>query len=768
MKIWIFLGCAAGNIFYNAGALAQNAQNQPKKIPFVEKKQEISAPKYFSFLGPMAAVFRYFFFLRNNVSFPEKVLVPQTENPSSDVLPEQPPPEQPPLPSLPPPAPALPPSPSLTSQENFPTQQNTSQLRYEEEIKEIFHKHKSFAEKHQDVIFAGAPHLSYRCYDYANQEINLKNYEKNYFKAILDLKYDLDVAENQCDWTAKEIIARELLEIIGGKYGTVGLNPADPYSSDPEMRKIVNFQNMAALHGAMAMLLMAIQRKTTEICKKNLKNLKKQEEENLRRLYIGEDLSLDAAFANDLKTIEIDLHEKIFEMNVPKLTYAHHYIDDIIELAKVLSNPILLEEFIVMLTKEIHQNWHGFFEGNFQQDKSLYLKTVAMFVEKNFDFQDKEFLKSMVLNFFEEIYHKVERLSKYRNNEINLKLRDCNGRDIFGNRDVCTYNSSLELVRQEQANESFVAFGGMFDCSKIDDIVNASNDKAKILLFIPYNHFDEHGQYIHSREYYNEELRKNKQMLANLSDQINKCKGDIDEFLKDAQNATTQTKKLLKIITTNKNKFFIPAKQKNEFDRLTRQFDNLVYQINQLKETHEAELKDIMPMIINLFPTNDLSSKVRTQVAYLVEVIHLNQWMADSPFLLKSSKKKIAIKRDIEDKLMYQFTYSWRVNDRPIFTASENLTPLKLLFAGKDGDKMRFILGALGLSLAYFASEDKTQTLQWPTKKFFNEISGKLNEEAFIDLKLQCFYITNPFAAIVGQAGLNNHARLILHYRHSQ
>jgi Lhr-like helicase len=95
---------------------------------------------------------------------------------------------------------------------------------------------------------------------------------KNNFKQMLNLYHDLFVAENKCDWTATENIAKTLLDIIN-KYGA----PPDENTRDEVMQKMVDYQNMAMLHAAMALQRIAVQRKTTEICKAQLGNLTTQE-----------------------------------------------------------------------------------------------------------------------------------------------------------------------------------------------------------------------------------------------------------------------------------------------------------------------------------------------------------------------------------------------------------------------------------------------------------------------------------------------------------
>jgi hypothetical protein len=71
----------------------------------------------------------------------------------------------------------------------------------------------------------------------------------------------------------------------------------------------------------------------------------------------------------------------------------------------------------------------------------------------------------------------------------------------------------------------------------------------------------------------------------------------------------------------------------------------------------------------------------------------------------------------------------------------------------------------MGISLITFDDSSLHQSTPfWPKQRFFNETTMNFAETAFIDLALGYFRILNPFSAIVGQAGFNDHGKLILQY----
>ncbi|MDR2806629.1 MAG: hypothetical protein LBB11_00535, partial [Puniceicoccales bacterium] len=314
----------------------------------------------------------------------------------------------------------------------------------------VFKDHRTFQDEHRQVIFAGATHLSYRCYDYANRTISLKKYQKNYFKAMLDLKYDLDVAENQCNWAAKEIIARELLEIIGGKYGST---EAYAQGNTSEMQAMIDYQDMVTLHAATAALEMAIQRKSMEICKSHLKLT----DEDLCKVYADNSrcsMALDTPLEEYLKKLNMVLPGS-FEIDEPLLLGTPR-VKDIIALAKLLCNPKLLEVALSTIA------YPDIIHNHAPQDRSLYIKAITHLIDTYFKIPPgKEFLKKIATNYFIKIYDRIEHFLEFAKPQVKLKLRDCNGKDIFGNKNVCSYNATLELIRREPTNKNFIATGGM-------------------------------------------------------------------------------------------------------------------------------------------------------------------------------------------------------------------------------------------------------------------------------------------------------------------
>ncbi|MDR2807210.1 MAG: hypothetical protein LBB11_03580 [Puniceicoccales bacterium] len=526
----------------------------------------------------------------------------------------------------------------------------------------VFYSHYTFEKEHPNVIFAGVSNLSYRYYNNEARTINREKYQENYFKVMLDLKYDLDVAENQCNWTAKETIAQELLEIIG-KYGSTGINRVGENNS--ALQEMIDYQDMVTLHAAIVVLEMAMQRKTTEICKLHCNHLG---EMDLKRVFNSSSPStpLDTSLQAYLR----NANAAQFKINEPVLPYSTR-VGDIIALAKLLCNPKLLRTAIAGILRADKQQIY-----TSQQDRTLYEKTIINFVNRNFNVTGKEFLKRIATNYFMKTYDKIEHFLRFTEPSIKLKLRDCNGKDIFNNIKVCSYNSALELIRRERANESFIAFGGMFEYSDISRILNLGNPEFTTCTWnCQYTHFNEDG---------------------------------------------TQVSQ----------------------------------QVQSYAKTHES-------ILAILTSTNDLSSRIRAHAAYLVFVTNINHWIEIHRF---PSSFKVKVDQEIANTISHLLKIIKPINYQPYQPTTIRWTPLKLLCYRNCYEKVDLICGAAGMSLTLFMydSEDKESI----KKSFFNEITTmeSNNNDAFKNLGLTCIHIVNPFASIVGQAGFNNHGRLILQY----
>jgi hypothetical protein len=73
------------------------------------------------------------------------------------------------------------------------------------------------------------------------------------------------------------------------------------------------------------------------------------------------------------------------------------------------------------------------------------------------------------------------------------------------------------------------------------------------------------------------------------------------------------------------------------------------------------------------------------------------------------------------------------------------------------------MLAALGMSVIVFGKKGSDSVPKSRLEKqFFNETTTKIQEHACVNLPLECIHIINLFSFVVGHAGLNGHARLIL------
>ncbi|MDR2807209.1 MAG: hypothetical protein LBB11_03575, partial [Puniceicoccales bacterium] len=167
---------------------------------------------------------------------------------------------------------------------------------------------------------------------------------------------------------------------------------------------------------------------------------------------------------------------------------------------------------------------------------------------------------------------------------------------------------------------------------------------------------------------------------------------------------------------------------------------------------------------INFTPTNDLSSRIRAHISYLVFAANINHWMKNNG--LFPLNLEICIDQNVEKRIEHFYNPSIDKTEIDHYWS----TPLKLLvnkfyknnvFSERvRKEKIDHIFRALGISLAYFSND-----LKRSQKVFFNEITMENKDDgAFQDLSLLCIYIANPFSGIIGQAGFNGHGRLILQY----
>jgi hypothetical protein len=325
---------------------------------------------------------------------------------------------------------------------------------------------KAFEEKHPDVIFAGYPELEkeYKCYKIGGG-VEISPYYINPFQRMRVLVYDLNIAENQCNWRAKGLLAQEILDTIGGKYGQINLSDED---SIKEMR-------MAALHASMALYTIKIQRKTTELCKKHVGIT----EEKLKELYpqiirSSEDLKLDEPLKRYIETVDPNKPETNSDellIKKPRFAYTENNLEEIYELGVLLSNPNVAKE---VCYRAWYEHLIAVLNNRSQPDSyQLYMQHAKKFIGETFNFEGEEYLKQLVMEYFVKLYKKAEQLFRYPKESICLKLRDCGARDIFGNTNVCSYNVLLELIRRNPDNAEFVSAGGMYDAQEIIELAKA-------------------------------------------------------------------------------------------------------------------------------------------------------------------------------------------------------------------------------------------------------------------------------------------------------
>ncbi|MDR1367001.1 MAG: hypothetical protein LBJ13_03810 [Puniceicoccales bacterium] len=565
-----------------------------------------------------------------------------------------------------------------------------------------FRAHRSFEQQYPNIILAGAKNLSYRCHTQSMGISNLLQNSKNPFETMLNLKHDLSVAENQCDWGAKETIAKALLAIIE-KYGTL------PQSIDsPEMQEMVDAQNMAALHAAIALKQVLIQKKTTEICKANHNLSQNELYKSLIRRSIEQDLGLDQSLEQYLKTAENSaflMGGSIFP------TGPNGQLNDIMELAKIIDNTKFMDAIFtdVITHPDAKQN-----------SKYSYKNAVMKFIDQNFNFAGKEFLRKLALDYFMKIYDKAAHFLRVLASSSRFKLRDYNGRDIYGNINVCTYCSTFELIRSNPGNKNFIAFGGMFDMSEIDKVLNNAcrENGYQFNLYSPYKRHDENGRKVYD-----------------TTEEREKWNKKINDFIESHIQPPSHTCYLR--CTKDGKAFFLTHEEYEEYKKFNE----------------SAQPKPL----IDLFCTNDLSSRIRVETSYLVWANNMNEWIQRSPFLQSGTKEKFLI--PIYKTILPRLSHGK-------LTVCEALQDYTLpVFGGMCcvQSKQHVMFVAYGISVVVF-NEPLNRETYWPKKRFLIETTWNFSESAWVDLELICMHVATPFAPCIGNVGFNNHARLIFQY----
>jgi hypothetical protein len=185
-------------------------------------------------------------------------------------------------------------------------------------------------------------------------------------------------------------------------------------------------------------------------------------------------------------------------------------------------------------------------------------------------------------------------------------------------------------------------------------------------------------------------------------------------------------------------------------------------------------------IIVNRCPTNDLSSRMRIYLSCLVFQENLNKTLGQTRLIKSEAKDKLSYSLyEMYDKLHgrnINLNDGKRVTNPPVlYLLGTDISSGKQKELWKStGVDYRDVVAPLGISIAQFFIYD-LHTNKWSYKKFFNEIpllwdpkdTSKFLwpfEEKEKEIPLLNAYITNPFDSIVGMAGFNEHARLILQY----
>jgi hypothetical protein len=318
-----------------------------------------------------------------------------------------------------------------------------------------------------------------------------------------------------------------------------------------------------------------------------------------------------------------------------------------------------------------------------------------------------------------KIYDKVEHfLNVVKSSSIRLKLRGCNGGDISGNGDVCSYCSTLELIRRNPGNEDFIAFGGMFDMETINKIMEDVPSTNRISLSLPYRRFGPDGSKIHDSKEDREKLDR-----------------EINAFIRSHSQKPSYGQYYA--MQTRGKTFYVTEKEYDEFKKIR------------------------LPMSpVDLFCTNDLSSGTRAQAAYLVWASSVNDWIQRSPIVQPSARKKFLI--PIDRKVIVRLAHTNWLSIIP------SVTPIEAIHSNKSccvtQKAKNFIFAALGISVIGFERGGVVYTSRLE-KQVLNETTAQSSESSpWVNLSLRCIHIINPFSFGVGMGGFNGHARLILQY----
>jgi hypothetical protein len=341
-------------------------------------------------------------------------------------------------------------------------------------------------------------------------------------------------------------------------------------------------------------------------------------------------------------------------------------------------------------------------------DQASCREGITAFIDKNFNFSGREFLRRTLTHYFLGILEKNNRFLRLWL-KSKLMLNDCNGGDIFGNINVCSYNSTFELFRREPGNKDYVAFGGMFEFKDILNIIKPSITKQSFL--VPFREFAPDGRCIRDSK---EEDRKRNQWLEEQMSKIDSMKESVKKIDQQISESTSR----------------------EDWNELMKKRNALVESIRKAIEQYNHDIiASLVSIPIDLLPTNDLSSRVRAHSVYLIFAANSNHFVANSTFLQPSAKLKIELERTI----------------------------LPQLDLGSKSSPPKFL--AIGISLVHFEKKRPDfQPFDFPEKQFFLRTTMFGKDKHSVLLTLYYIRIVSPFSPIIGKAGFNNHARFVQQY----
>jgi hypothetical protein len=312
----------------------------------------------------------------------------------------------------------------------------------------------------------------------------------------------------------------------------------------------------------------------------------------------------------------------------------------------------------------------------------------------------------------------------------------------------------------------------------------------KISPHIPYKRHNENGQEVYNSHKINEERKKKINNFLESCDKNNREKQKewerkyndfLENYNKTVASCPMQCPARMQCTRDNK-KFFLTREEWEEMLRIdserpvlmqcTRDNKNFLLTREEWEELQRIDSNtDQSDALIDLFCTNDLSSRVRVHASYLVWRYNTNAWIQRSPFLQPSAREEFSMPADRNVIHLLGMVKKYSFGD-----INEQNLPFVLLKNKYDCDsdgetlnsKHRTMFGAYGISYVNFCHESSVGSKYAEKfvlkKQFLLETTFNFEEPAWVDLQLLDAYIVNPFSFFVGVGGFNIHSRLVLQY----